>query len=101
MKPASAAMSFIVLVLMAMPVCSLMAQHSPRQTITWQDTVREYLVHAPQNYSADRPLPLLFFFHGMGGDISRYEVFEDFQAIADRYGWLVVLPQALPAGKPR
>lgn len=97
MKPASAAMSFIVLVHMAMPVCSLMAQHSPRQTITWQDTMREYLVHAPQNYSADRPLPLLFFFHGMGGDISRYEVFEDFQAIADRYGWLVVLPQALPA----
>ena len=72
------------------------AAQTPRQSITWDNVQREYLVHVPTQHTEGTPLPLLFFMHGLGGDISRYDSWYDLQTAADQYGWIIVLPQALP-----
>lgn len=69
---------------------------TPRRSMLWDGIQREYLMHIPTQHAADEPLPVLCFLHGMGGDISRYDSWYDLQAVSDRYGWIIVLPQALP-----
>lgn len=69
---------------------------TPRRNMLWDGIQREYLMHIPTQHAAGDPLPVLFFLHGLGGDISRYDSWYDLQAVSDRYGWIIVLPQALP-----
>ena len=89
--------TIVPLLLTLLMAASTVSAQSPRLTMQWQGTAREYLVYTPTGHNAAAPTPVLFFLHGLGGDISRYELFADFQAVADEYGWLVVMPQALPA----
>ena len=66
------------------------------KTITWEDTTRQYLEYVPESYDASTPTPVVFIFHGLGGNM--YEVREnaDFDRIADAHGWITITPQALP-----
>ena len=65
------------------------------KTITWEDTTRQYLEYVPASYDASTPTPVVFIFHGLGGNM--YEVREnaDFDRIADATGWITITPQAL------
>ena len=65
------------------------------KTITWEDTTRQYLEYVPESYDANTPTPVVFIFHGLGGNM--YEVREnaDFDRIADAHGWITITPQAL------
>ena len=51
---------------------------------------------SPRIYSASPPLPLLFNFHGGGGDMASQVAISDLRAIADTAGFIAVYPQALP-----
>ena len=66
------------------------------KNITWEDTTRQYLEYVPESYDSSTPTPVVFIFHGLGGNM--YEVREnaDFDRIADAHGWITITPQALP-----
>ena len=65
------------------------------QTIEWQGRQRQYLVKTPENYES---LPVLFFLHGLGDNITHVNSEHNFQQVANRYNWMVVIPQAVDEG---
>ena len=66
------------------------------QTFEWQGTQRQYLIKMP---SVNREtIPVLFFLHGLGDNITRLDNEFHFQQVADEYNWAVVVPQALNEG---
>ena len=66
------------------------------QHFTWQGTEREYLIRVPSQHTG--PLPVLFFLHGLGDNITSYDQTLNFGQIAEEFGWAVVAPQALNLG---
>lgn len=58
----------------------------------WQNVLRDYIVHAPSQHEGT--VPVLFFLHGLGDNISRVDAEYNFTALAERYGWVMVIPQA-------
>jgi len=65
------------------------------QTIEWQGMQRQYLVKTPENYES---LPVLFFLHGLGDNINHVNSEHNFQQVANKYNWMVVIPQAINEG---
>lgn len=66
------------------------------QTFEWQGTQRQYLIKTPAvNREA---MPILFFLHGLGDNITRLDNEFHFQQVADQFNWAVVVPQALNEG---
>ena len=66
------------------------------QTFEWQGTQRQYLIKMP---SVNREtIPILYFLHGLGDNITRLDNEFHFQQVADEYNWAVVVPQALNEG---
>ena len=64
------------------------------QTFEWQGSQRQYLIKTP---TANREtMPILYFLHGLGDNITRLDNEFHFQQIADEFQWAVVIPQALP-----
>lgn len=68
-----------------------------RQTFQWQGVQREYIVRTPASHTAVEPIPVLFFLHGLGDNITRCDSEYNFQQLAERFGWLIVVPQARPS----
>ena len=66
------------------------------QHFTWQDVQREYLVRTPANHNGT--LPVLFFLHGLGDNITRCDQEYNFQQMAEEFGWAIVVPQARNQG---
>ena len=65
------------------------------QTIEWQGMQRQYLVKTPSDYES---LPVLFFLHGLGDNINHVNSEHNFQQVADRFNWMVIIPQAINEG---
>lgn len=65
------------------------------QNFEWQGVQREYMVKTPENAES---LPVLFFLHGLGDNITRLDSEFHFQQVADEFKWMVVIPQALNEG---
>ena len=63
------------------------------QTFEWQGTQRQYLIKLPENHS--ETMPILYFLHGLGDNITRLDNEFHFQQVADEFQWAVVIPQAL------
>ena len=63
------------------------------QQFEWQNTQREYLVKVPAQH--DATMPVLYFLHGLGDNITRLDNEFHFQQVADEFGWMLVVPQAL------
>lgn len=84
-----------ILLLVSLCLC-FTAFSQTLKNITWEDTTRQYLEYVPESYDSSTPTPVVFIFHGLGGNM--YEVREnaDFDRIADAHGWITVAPQALP-----
>ena len=66
------------------------------QHFTWQGVEREYLVRTPTQH--DGPLPVLFFLHGLYGQIVPYDQDFNFSQMAEEFGWAIIVPQALDLG---
>lgn len=66
------------------------------QHFTWQNVQREYLVRTPASH--DGTLPVLFFLHGLGDNITRCDQEFNFGQLAEDFGWAIVVPQALTQG---
>ena len=66
------------------------------QHLQWQNVQREYLVKIPAEH--DETMPIMYFLHGLGDNITRLDNEFHFQQIADDFGWMMVVPQALNEG---
>lgn len=66
------------------------------QTFDWQNVQRQYLVRTPSQY--DNDIPVMFFLHGLGDNITRLDNEFHFQQIAEQLRWAIVVPQALNEG---
>ena len=66
------------------------------QHFEWQGGQRDYLLKIPAQH--DETMPVLYFLHGLGDNITRLDKEFHFQQVADEYGWMLVVPQALNEG---
>ncbi len=53
---------------------------------------RTYLLHVGRGYTGDKPVPLVFDFHGYGQAVSSQERASGFADLADEHGFVVVYP---------
>lgn len=62
---------------------------------------RRYVVHVPPGYDKTRPVPVVLFFHGGGGDAINTRKFAGWDSLADREGFIVVYPDGTGVMKQR
>jgi polyhydroxybutyrate depolymerase len=77
------------------PVAPAVPQ-SVERTLTIEERVRTYHLHVPSKHRS--PAPLVFVFHGGGGQGTRIEENSGFDAISDREGFIVVYPDGIDRG---
>ena len=70
------------------------AQGYISETIQYDSLTREYSIYVPASYDGTTSFPLLFNFHGGGGDIASQIAIADMSTIADTANFIVVYPQA-------
>lgn len=63
--------------------------------------IRSYRVHVPPSYREGSPMALVFALHGYGNTAAKFEKSIGFNPIADREGFIVVYPNAVPFGPKR
>ena len=85
-----------MLLCLVITIPKLIAQHFLEKTLLHDGEIRSYTVYIPANYQVNSPIPLLFNFHGGGGDIGSQIFISDMRPIADTAGFVLVYPQALP-----
>ena len=78
--------------LLAVAVLSVMPSNAQIRTFTWQNTQRQYMLFEPSD--RDGALPVMYFLHGLGDNITRCNQEMHFGNLAERYGWVIVVPQA-------
>jgi len=66
------------------------------ETIEYDGLTREYSIYVPESYDGTTSIPLLFNFHGGGGNIAFHIAIADMSPIADTANFIVVYPQARP-----
>ena len=71
------------------------------KTLVHGRRVRTYRVHLPPSYQEGHPVALVFVLHGFGNTAARFEKEIGFNPIADREGFIVVYPNAVPFGPKR
>lgn len=84
--------NILVLLLLSMA----MVAQAQIQHMEWQGVQREYLVKTPTEFN--ETMPVLYFLHGLGDNITRLDNEFHFQQIANEFGWMLVVPQALNEG---
>jgi len=72
------------------------AQTLLNQTLVHNGNNREYAIYIPASYDGSQAVPLLFNFHGGGGNIVDYMSSVDMRPIADTANFILVYPQAVP-----
>lgn len=63
------------------------------ETVTVQGTSRDYILYVPESYTGSSSVPLLFSFHGFGGDMRDNFDSVKFHEIADANGFILVHPR--------
>lgn len=92
-------MRYLILVLLIWGLQSLcMAQQTLTDTIFHDSVQRTFILYVPASYSGSDSVPLIFSFHGFGGNAEDQMADYDFRPIADTAGFLVAYPQGLATG---
>ena len=79
-------MSFVLVV----SVVSVKAQ---KHTMEWGNTTREFLLYKPS--TSTEGVPVVYYLHGLGDNIDRWDSDMGFAQLAETWGWAIVIPQAL------
>lgn len=74
---------------------SVQGQNTIR-TMNWDGQTRRYLCIEPTNMNTNEAMPMMLFLHGLHDSLDHYIDEPMVQHMADRYGWLVVMPEAMP-----
>lgn len=87
---------FLCVMLLGMSSQILLAQ-TTEHTLAYDGLDRTYLLHVPDSYSGDDPVPLVFVLHGGGGDAAGMVKLTrgGFDMLADEYGFIVVYPNGV------
>ena len=64
-------------------------------TLTHGGRSRGYTLHVPSGLPTGKPLPVVFDFHGAGGDGSQQQGMSGWAALGDREGFLTVFPNGV------
>jgi len=64
------------------------------QTIDSGGVTRTYRLHVPAGYDGATPTPVVFAFHGFSLNAAFFAAYANFDAVADRSGFIVVTPDA-------
>ena len=62
-------------------------------TITFEGAQRTYLIHVPDGYDGSARTPVVFLFHGLGGNSAAVVETTQMDEEADRSGFILVAPQ--------
>jgi polyhydroxybutyrate depolymerase len=65
------------------------------KTITVDNRVRQYMIHLPPSFNSLRKLPVIFAFHGGGGEYKKTIRYYNLNGLADDNGFIVVYPNAV------
>lgn len=71
----------------------LCAQTTLGLSLQHDSETREYNLYIPDLYTGDKPVPLVFNFHGFGSNGFEQQFYGDFRAIADTAGFILVHPE--------
>ena len=63
------------------------------QTMTHNRVTREYLLYVPSSLDQTKSAPLLFNFHGYGGQVAAHLAVADMRTLADTHQFILVYPQ--------
>ena len=86
-------MKQILLLLLLLVNFNGYAQQTLNQSITHDNLQRDYIIHIPSVYNINNPIPLVFCFHGYGGNANSIMSYTSFNYISDTAGFIVVYPQ--------
>lgn len=70
-------------------------QHDITGSLEYGGANRTYRLHLPSSYDGTKAAPLVFAFHGGGGDAEGMEKLTHLSRIADEHGFIVVYPDGL------
>ena len=88
--------SFVILALTFISAQTIKAQTLLNQNLMHDGNNREYALYIPASYDGNQEVPLLFNFHGGGGNIAEHLSSADMRPIADTANFILVYPQAVP-----
>jgi polyhydroxybutyrate depolymerase len=76
--------------------CAKAAPGDSNESITVNGVLRSYVLHVPDGITGR--VPLILSFHGHGGDGAQQARLTGFDALADRYGFIVAYPDGIDRG---
>ncbi|MBR6491631.1 MAG: hypothetical protein IKT02_04780, partial [Bacteroidales bacterium] len=85
-----------IILIFSLLLLSCTTLRAQTETFEWQGVMRQYNMHIPAQH-ADC-MPVMFFLHGLGDNLTHLEQEFNFTQLADDFGWAIVLPQALNLG---
>lgn len=88
-----------ILLLVSIPLIST-AQQTINYSITVDSVQREFILYVPASYNGTTSVPLVFSFHGLGGNAQVQMQDHDFRPVADTAGFIVAHPLGLPVIGP-
>ena len=69
------------------------SQQTINSSLLHDGASRDYIIYVPENYTGDRPVPLVLNFHGYTSNAQEQMNYGDFRPIADTAGFIIVHPQ--------
>ncbi len=88
-----------ILFIVSIPLFS-MAQQSINYSIIVDAVQREFILYVPASYNGTASVPLVFSFHGLGGNAQVQMEDHDFRPVADTAGFIVAHPLGEPVIGP-
>ena len=98
--------TIVIFVILFVPVISVHAGpeckyltgepgYFPDETIISGDIERTYILYVPPKYKNNRPTPLVFNFHGLGGDAESHLYYTQMFDLADKFKFILVAPNGV------
>jgi len=83
--------------LIVIPLLSfyLSASNVEAQTIIHDGVTRKYILTVPESYDGTSRVPLMFCFHGFGGNAGEFLKYTGWESIAESENFILVCPQGL------
>ena len=86
---------FFSLILLLIIHFSFAQPQDIEKTIIVDGRVREYEIHLPSSYNNLKKLPVIFAFHGGGGEYKKIIRYYNLNNLADENGYIIVYPNAI------